>query len=189
MGVDTEYFKPDDRTEMTTDLLFTGNFDNAQNVDSVQYFYEQIWLIIKRRKPDINLQIVGYKSDERLGFLENRDGIKVLGYVDDIRNYIAQAKVFIMPARTGGGMRGKLLEALSMAKPVVSSSMGAQGYEGKLHVSIKIADTPGEFAETILTLLDDEALRNRLGDYGRSVVEKDYDWNAVFGRMDEIYGN
>jgi len=186
MGVDAEYFKPDDEAE-DTDLIYIGNFDNYQNKDTVIYFYKTIWPLIKKMRPKTNLKILGYKSKEHVGFLEYDDGIEVMGYVRDIRGYVAKARLYIVPARIGAGMRGKLLEALSMKKTVLSTSIGAEGYSGDVLRAIAIVDRPEEFAHKAVEILDDKGCREYMGNIGREVVAGEYKWQSVFSRMDNLY--
>jgi len=186
MGVDSEYFKPGDEPG-NTDLIFTGNFDSFQNVDSMRYFSKDIWPLIKRKKPGANLKIAGFRSEEKLGFLKAVEGIEVVGYAEDMKDCINRARLFILPARIGGGMRGKLLEALSMQKPVVSTSLGVEGCEGDILRAIRIADAPQDFADKTIDLLDNELLRKEIGRIGRNAVERDYTWQSIFSKMDKVY--
>jgi glycosyltransferase involved in cell wall biosynthesis len=111
----------------------------------------------------------------------------VLGQIKDIREYLNRAKVFIMPARIGGGMRGRLLEALSMGKLVISTSIGAEGYEKDILRAIKVADHPQDFADKTLEALGNKSLRQNMGLLGRQEVEKRYKWESVFLEMDAFY--
>ena len=187
MGVDTEYFKPDMNKTEDIDLLYTGNFDNFQNVDSVVYFSKDIWPLIREKRPEINMKIIGVNSREKLGFLKGLSGIDVVGRVEDMRGYLRRAKVFIVPARLGGGMRGKILEALAMGKPVISTLIGAEGYSGDILKAIRIADSPENFAEKTLEVLSNETLRMNMGLISREIVEKEYRWENIFLKMDLMY--
>lgn len=187
MGVDTEYFKPDKKNEEDIDLIYTGNFDNFQNEDSMIYFSKYIWPLIKKKRPETKIKIIGVNSKERLEFLKEIGGIDVVGRAEDIRGYLNRAKVFIMPARIGGGMRGKLLEALSMGKPVVSTSIGAEGYEEGILKAMKIADSPEGFADKTLEILYNKAMRENMGAIAMPEAEKRYKWERIFLDMDAFY--
>jgi len=189
MGVDTEYFKPNGKNIEDIDLIFIGNFDNFQNVDSMVYFSKYIWPLIKKKRPETDIKIIGVKSKEKLVFLKEMDGIEVIGQVGDIREYLNRAKVFIIPARSGGGMRGKLLEALTMGKPVVSTPLGAEGYNSGVLKAIKIAESPKEFVDMILELLCNKALREDIGAIARMEVEKRYKWEHIFSDIGIVYEN
>ena len=187
MGVETEFFKPAKTSAEDIDLLYIGNFDNFQNEDAMVYFSRNIWPLIKKKRPETSFKIVGFNSKEKLGFLKEKYGIEVLGRVEDTRAYLNRAKVFIMPARIGGGMRGKLLEALSMGKPVVSTSIGAEGYEGGILKAIKIADNPQDFTDKTLEILCNKVMRENMGIMARLEVEKKYSWERIFLDMDTFY--
>jgi|GEM_PF-3438961 len=187
MGVDTGYFRPSGQTEEDFDLIYIGNFDSFQNEDSMVYFAKYIWPLLKKKRPGINMKIIGIGSKEKLTSLRGMDGIDIMGHVEDIRGYLSRAKVFVVPARIGGGMRGKLLEAMSMGKPVVSTSVGAEGYSGSISQAIKIADTPGEFADKTVGLLSDNAMREGMGCVARQEAEKGYSWEHIFSEMDMFY--
>lgn len=187
MGVDTEYFKPVGENPEDTDLIYTGNFDNYQNVDSVIYFSKYIWPLIVNKRPETNMRIIGVNSKEKLGFLKDMRGIEAIGRVEDIRAHLGRAKVFIAPARIGGGMKGKILEALSMGKPVVSTSIGAEGYEGEVLKTIKIEDSPEGFADKILEFLYNKDLRKYAGFLARRETETRCKWEHIFSDMDKFY--
>lgn len=188
MGVDAEYFKRNESYKEDTDLVYIGNFDNYQNKDAIFYFFKEIWPVIKKKRPKASLSVVGYRSKEVLSFLEKEDGIKVAGYVEDIRRCIDKARVYILPARIGGGMKGKLLEAFSMEKPAVSTSVGIEGYNGDILKAVKTADTAEDFANSVLYLIDNEDIRIKMGQTGREAVEKNYTWSHIFSEMETIYG-
>lgn len=187
MGVDTKYFVPDKSILQDTDLIFIGNFDSFQNVDSMRFFVNYIWPLIRKNRPNATFKIVGYKSKEKLDFLKNEHGIEIIGYKDDVRDFIDRAKVFVVPARLGAGMKGKVLEALSMEKPVVATSLGVDGYRGDILKAIRIADTPKDFADNVLALIENEDIRKTMGFLGRNIVEMEYKWESVFSKMDKIY--
>ena len=187
MGIDTEYFKPGNNAAEDIDLIYIANFDSYQNEDSMIYFSKYIWPLIKKKRPRATFKIIGYNSKKKLGFLEKEDDMEILGYVDDIRDYINKAKVFILPARLGGGMRGKLLEALSMGKSAVSTSIGIEGYRGDILKAISVADNPEDFTDKTIELLNNEELRKNMGYIARKAIEKEYKWESIFSNMDRLY--
>ncbi len=187
MGVDTGYFKPHKKNEENIDLIYTGNFDSFQNEDAMIYFSRYIWPLIKKKRPETNFKIIGVHSKERLEFLKEIGGIDVVGRAEDIRGYLNRAKIFIMPARIGGGMRGKLLEALSMGKPVVSTSIGAEGYDEGILKAVEIADSPEGFAGKTLEILYNKTMRENMGAIAMLEAEKRYGWGRIFLDMDVFY--
>ena len=102
------------------------------------------------------------------------------GFVEDVREYINKARVYVAPIRIASGTRLKILEALSMGKPVVSTSIGCEGLDVENGKNIIIRDTPGEFADAVLELFADEAKCKMLGENGRRLMEEKYDWEKIF---------
>jgi len=121
--------------------------------------------------------------------LATRDDVIVTGEVPDVRPYYQQAKVSVVPLRSGGGTRIKILEAMACGRPVVSTSVGCEG----LHVvdgeHLLVADTPADFAERVVTLLKDQALRERLSRKARELVESQYDWSVMGERLLRVYND
>ena len=189
MGVDTKVFKPENGNHKpeNTDMMFLGFFRHYPNVEAVLYFYKRIWPLIKKELHEARLDIVGYDPPPEILKLDNNNGIKVTGYVEDIRLYLEDSKVFVMPIRLGMGMRGKLFEAWAMEKAVVSTSIGCEGVDEEEGKDILIADKPEEFAKKTVELIKDEDLRRLLGYNGRIKAVSKYDWDALAGKLEGIY--
>lgn len=189
-GVDVDFFRPDPAREthdQPVTLVFTGKMDFRPNVDAMLWFCDQILPRIWAARPDAQLIIVGREPHERVRALGERPNITVTGYVDDIRPFVAGAQVFVVPLRMGGGTRLKVLQAMAMGKAIVSTTIGAEGIAGHPGEHLLLADTPAEFATAVLTLLRDAERRRTLGHRARHLVEREYAWNAIVPRMDELY--
>ena len=128
-GVDVDFFRPTGRRERQPhSLVFTGSMDWLPNEDAIRYFTEQIMPRIKQKVPDVILTVVGRDPYPSLVELSKRDpSVIVTGRVDDVRPFIEEAAVYIVPLRIGGGTRLKIYEAMAMEKPIVSTSIGAEG--------------------------------------------------------------
>ena len=187
-GADSRYFYPQPGVEETFDFVFMGNFYHKPNRDAMDYFCSQIFPLIKRDIPDARLTIVGYKSDEFLGSLKFCGGVTIAGWVEDTRPYLACAKVFINPIRLGGGIRNKVLEVFAMAKPVISTSIGADGLEARDGENIIIADTPADFARRAVDLLKSKDMRGKIGARAYELFKEKYDWSRAVERMEKLYG-
>lgn len=186
-GVDTDYFMPIDSKEDEHQIVFVGSMDWQPNEDAVLYFCDKVFPLIKKKIPQIKFYIVGSNPTERVIKLRNIDGVIVTGLVDDVRDYISQSAVFVVPLRIGGGTRLKILQALAMKKAVVSTSIGCEGL-GLIHNEhLLISDNPKEFAKSVMLLLNDKDLRYRLGENGRKLVEDQYDWKSISIKLDAIY--
>lgn len=186
-GVDIDYFAPSANKETESQLVFTGSMDWQPNEDAVLFFCQQIFPLIKSEVPEITFYIVGSKPTERVLQLNNIGGVIVTGFVDDVRTYIADSAVYVVPLRIGGGTRLKILQAFGMSKAVVSTSVGCEGIDAKDGENIVIADEPRQFADSIIKLLKDKQLRQKLGENGRLLVQEKYDWKAIARKLEEIY--
>jgi glycosyltransferase involved in cell wall biosynthesis len=130
---------------------------------------------------------VGRASERERQLYDGKDGACLTGYVDDIRPFVASGACFIAPLRVGGGTRLKILDAWSMGKAVVSTSIGCEGLAAVHGVNILIADTPAAFAEAISRVLNDADLRTRLGEAARETVERCYAWSVIGSSMSDFY--
>jgi glycosyltransferase involved in cell wall biosynthesis len=179
-GVDLDYFRLRDTSEKAHTLVFTGSMDWAANEDAILYFCSEILPRIRRQIPDARLSVVGRNPTRRIRALKAEDAlVDVTGTVDDIRRYVHEAAVYVVPLRIGGGTRIKIFEAMALAKPVVSTTLGAQGLPVRHGENVLLADTPETFAEHTVRLLRDCSERQRLGRAGRSLVESRYSWPAA----------
>ncbi len=178
-GVDIEYYTPGgDKVDEKT-LVFTGSMDWRPNGDAAVYFADKILPLIKMKIPGIKFFIVGRYPSKKIVDLGRIEGVTVTGTVDDVRSYIAGAAVYVVPLRIGGGSRLKILEALAMRKAIVSTSVGAEGLLVENGNNIIIQDDPDRFAEAVIELLGDSALRDKIGASGRSLVENHYRWEKL----------
>lgn len=186
MGTDTSFFNADSYEE-DTDIMYLGFFRHYPNIDAVLYFYRDIYPLIKKELPEVSFKVVGFDPPEEILKLQDDNGIKVTGHVDDIRPYLGRSKVFIMPIRLGMGMRGKLFEAWSMKRAIVSTSTGCEGVEVENGKDILIADKPEEFARKTVELIKNEKMRKFIGNNGRKKVALKYDWDILTGKLEDIY--
>lgn len=178
-GVDSAYFSPNGVLESPAHLVFTGAMDWHPNEDAIVYFLDAILPAIRREIPQVRLTVVGRNPSPRLRKEAAKAGICITGTVDDVRPYIAQATVYVVPIRIGGGTRLKIFEALAMEKAVVSTSVGAEGLPLVPGVHFLPADDPAEFARAVVSLLRDSSWRRRLGVAGRQLIEQRFSWSHV----------
>jgi len=113
--------------------------------------------------------------------------VRVIGSVPDVRPYLAQVGAVVTPLRVGGGTRLKILEAFAMGKAVVSTTLGAEGLNAKHGREILLADDPQVFADSALRVLSDDELRTGLGKNARALVEREYDWDIITTRLDQVF--
>lgn len=183
-GVDTTYFKPTGRPEAPHHLVFTGSMDWYPNEDAILHFSTAILPRIRAQVPDVTVTVVGRNPTSHLRAIAEAAGIVVTGTVDDVRPYIDEAAVYIVPLRAGGGTRLKIFEALSMGKAVVSTTVGAEGLAITPDRHAAIADEPDAFSRAVIALLQEPARRHALGQAGRRLVDTRYSWEQVAGDFD-----
>lgn len=169
-------------------LVFSGTLDFRPNVDALAWFVREVLPALRARRPDLRLLAVGRRPAPLLRQLAAEGHLTLTGEVPDARPYIAGAVVYVVPMRIGGGVRLKLLEALALEAPVVSTRMGAEGVSGLAEGEhCLLADDPAGFAAATLRLLDDPALGRRLGAAGRLLARQRYDWSVIVPRLEALY--
>ena len=177
-GVDTSYFHPNGTRQSAAKLVFTGSMDWYPNEEGILYFIDSILPLIRREIPEASLTIVGRNPTPQVRAAESA-AVRVTGTVEDVRPYVGEAAVYVVPLRIGGGTRIKIFEALSMGKAVVSTRIGAEGLPLVPGEHFLAADDPEDFARAVIELLRDPARRNRLEHSGRKLVEERYSWKQV----------
>lgn len=180
-GVDTAFFRPSGlRERRPHNLVFTGSMDWLPNEDAIRYFTEQIMPRIRQAIPGVTLTVVGRDPYPGLVELSKRDpSVLVTGRVDDVRPFMEEAAVYIVPLRIGGGTRLKIFEAMAMEKPIVSTSIGAEGLPISDGEEILLADTPESFAEAVVRLLGQESFARELGTRAAEKVRAEFGWDIV----------
>jgi len=179
-GADTEFFTPTKEPETPNSLVFTGSMDWLPNEDGVIYFMNEILPFIRQGVPEVSLTIVGRNPSQRLRDLAaGIANVHLTGWVEDIRPFLSQAAVCVVPLRIGGGTRLKIFEAMSMEKAIVSTTIGAEGLPVRPEEHLLIADEPAEFAKSTLALLRDVERRRSMGISARELVVRNYSWRMV----------
>ncbi|MCX5699821.1 MAG: glycosyltransferase family 4 protein [Candidatus Omnitrophica bacterium] len=186
-GVESAYYSSNSNIIEKNTLIYTGQIGWYPNEDALVYFINEILPLVKQAVPEVKLWIVGNKpSDKIKEFSQKNSNITVTGFVEDVRELMQKACVYIVPLRIGSGTRLKILEALSMKKAVVTTTIGCEGIEVENNQHLLIRDAPEEFAKAVLDVLKNEALRISLGENGRKLIEEKYDWKIVFKDLDKI---
>lgn len=167
-------------------LVFTGKMDYRPNIDAVLWFAYEIWPRIRAQVPEAQFMIVGQKPEPAVKKLSGHNGITVTGAVPSIQPYLAEASVYVAPLRMGGGTRLKLLEAMAMCKPIVSTTVGAEGFTVRSGQELLLADGLEEFARAVLELLRNPALGAKLGEAGQVFVRAHYDWRVIIPKLEAL---
>jgi len=184
-GVDTDYFHPAPESPEQRSLVFTGSMDWVPNHDAMEYFYRDIFPLIRREEPDVDMWMVGRNPPASLvRLVENDPKVHVTGRVEDVRPFMSRSSVFVLPMRTGSGTRLKVLEAMASGKAIVSTPIGAEGLPVTDGENIILADSPREFAQSVVTLIRDSASRRRLEINARALSESGLSWRAAAVRLE-----
>ena len=187
-GVDVDFFSPQDNEVVSGSLIMVSGMNWYPNLDAVTYMQEQIWPLLCKTYPDISWVVVGSSPPQQLLDLAKSDSrVTVTDFVDDVRPYIDKAHIYLCPMRDGGGTRLKILDALSMAKPIVATTMAYEGIHVTKDENALFADTPDEFVTQIGRLLDDNDLCQQIGNNGRQFVIDNFSWKVIGQKLGKIY--
>jgi len=186
-GTDTTFFKPMGRNKIDNSVLWLGHMDVHTNRDAVLYFWREIFPLLQKQYPQVRMVFVGSSPPKEIADASRKNGnIKVTGFVDDVRPYMDEAAVLVVPLRIGSGTRLKILDAMAMGKAIVSTSVGCEGLQVADGENMLIADDPAAFTHKVIKLLHDDNLRFTLGKNARKVAEN-YDWASIMDKQDWIY--
>jgi sugar transferase (PEP-CTERM/EpsH1 system associated) len=186
-GVDLDYFRPRSGP-VEPACLFLGALDYRPNVDAVCWFCDEVWPAVRDRRPKGKLYLVGRKPAPAVRWLAGRAGVELVGPVPDVRPYLARAALTVVPLRIARGVQNKVLEALAMGKATVISPACRAGLRVEPGAEVLVASSPSEWVAAVLRLLDDEALRDRLGAAGRRHVEEECCWGRCLEPLPTLLG-
>jgi glycosyltransferase involved in cell wall biosynthesis len=193
-GVNLEYFAPatpDAAADPGPDsgtLVFTATMSWAANVEGIHFLLDEVWPSLVAARPRINAVIIGRDPPASLSDKIRQRGLNVTltGFVDDIRPYVAQSHVYVIPLWVGSGTRIKAFESMAMGRPVISTSLGVEGLEVSDGEHCLLADSAEAFSRGILSLLDDSSLRARVAGAARRLVEERFSWKRVAAQFEAI---
>lgn len=186
-GVDLTYFAPQQVERWPATLVFSGKMSYHANVAAVLLLVHEIMPRVWAQRPDVRVVITGSAPTREVRALAADLRVEVTGYVDDLRSYLAQATIAISPLRYAVGIQNKVLEAMAMGAPVIAARQVARALHTEDRVNLILAQDVEEYAQAVLTLLQDDALRASLGVHGRHYVEYHHDWNSAAARLEQIY--
>lgn len=180
-GVDQSHFKPY-KLKKSTDLLFTGNMGYPPNVDCAEYLVNKVLPIIHKDYPDVTLTLAGATPHSRVKALAS-DKVKVTGWVDDMREYYASARIFLAPMQLGTGLQNKLLEAMAMKLPCITSDLCNSALMAKEEIEVLIGNTPQEVAKQAIRLLEDKIFADNLALKGYDFILEHYSWTGATEKL------
>lgn len=185
-GVDMEHFTPQDQ-EPRYDLLFTGNMNYPPNIDSVLYLVQRVLPIVRRERPGTSLLISGVDPTNAVRDLARKDPlITVTGWVKDIRSSYAASRIFIAPMQIGTGLQNKLLEAMAMRVPCITSALANNAVGAPPGEAVLIGEAPEDYARLVLQLLSDTAMRERIAANGYAFVREHFDWDRSAAELERL---
>lgn len=191
-GVDARHFDPAQVTAADLGdgpvLVFTGAMDYWANADAVTWFVRESWPLVLARHPSARLYIVGAKPLPAVKSLAHAAGVVVTGRVPDVRHYLKAARLAIAPMRIARGIQNKVLEAMAMARPVVTTSAGLEGIDAPPGEALYVADDAAGFARAVGALLEDAPAAEEMGARARRLVCARHDWHASLAPLTRLLG-
>jgi len=189
-GIDSGYFTPDDDFPRPADvegpsLAFTGAMNYWPNIDAVTWFVEDILPLVRDRHPEVTFFIVGSNPSADVTKLATRPGVRVTGRVPDVRPYLAHARAAVVPMRIARRIQNKVLEAMAMGRPVVTTPKGFEGIRAEPGAELLVANNAQAFAEATVRAIEDSSLA-KMGSAARKRVLDDFSWPAKLEKIDQL---
>lgn len=185
-GVDCDYFQPADAPYDPDTISFMGRMDYYPNQECMLRFCQQVWPLLLAQRPTLKLQIVGAEPSYAMRRLGRLPGVTVTGSVADVRPYLQRSALMVAPLQIAHGTQNKILEAMAMGVPVVTSSLAAKGVDARADVHFLVADSPQQQLRAILGLVRHPRERRRLALAGRSRMQSHHAWAPSMARMDSL---
>ena len=182
-GVDHEYYKPQER-EKIYDIVFTGNMGYAPNVNAVEFLAYEIMPKVWEKIPSAKLYIAGAQPDMKVKKTAC-ENIIVSGWIDDMRDAYAQSRIFIAPMRIGTGLQNKLLEAMSMKIPCITTALANGSLHAENGKEILVDNNSSELAADIVFMLQRPDKAAEIAEEGYNFVNRVYDWSAATKIMED----
>lgn len=186
-GVDKRFFQTEEK-EKSIDILFTGNMSYPPNVDAAIYLVKKIMPLIWKSIPNCNLVIAGATPSSEVQKLHS-ERVTITGWVEDIKPYYAQSSVFCAPMRLGSGLQNKLLEAMAMGIPCVTSTIANNALYAIKDKDIIVEDRPENCAKKIIYLLENKNVAKEIGENGKNHVFTQFDWKSISFQLTKIILN
>ena len=186
-GVDYDYFSPADVAKKY-DLVFTGNMGYAPNIDAASFLVNDILPLVRAHFPQIRILIAGATPHSKVLALKS-ENVTISGWIPDIRDAYAQSEIFIAPMRIGTGLQNKILEAMAMALPCITTTLPNDALGAEINTEILVGNTANELANHIITLLNDKQARDIMAQKGNDFVKKNFSWQSSTETMINLFKN
>ena len=189
-GVDLEYFHPLETKVKPKSLVFAGGLSWYPNLDAMTFFLKSVWPELVNQIPDISLTVIGKNPpDWMLDMQKKYSNLHVLGFVDDVRPYLAEAQIYICPIKDGGGTKLKVLDALAMGKALIANAIACEGISVINDKSVIFASTPNEYIEKIRYLVENPLKGEELSRNGIQLIKDHYSFQNIGKKLADIYSN
>ncbi len=187
-GVDTQYFKPDHSSEQMNTLIFAGGLSWYPNIAAMDFFLNKVWPELKKHAPDLIFYIIGRNPPAWIIEKSKNDtSLIITGFVDDVREYINKASIYVCPINDGGGTRLKILDALAMEKALVAHPIACEGIRVVNNETVVFSESVQEYVTQIINLLGNVELRKKLGVSGRELIQNEYSYDKIGAKLNEKY--
>jgi glycosyltransferase involved in cell wall biosynthesis len=186
-GVDCSFFRPVRRDVDADTIVFAGYYRHEPNVGAALYLCREVLPRLRVEVPNVRVILAGGEPPEAVRELAHDPSITVTGWIDDLREVVARAAVFVVPIVSGAGLRGKVLEAWAMGKAVVTTSLAVEGLKVEHGRNALVADTPADFARAIATLLRNPERREQLAAAALTTARRHYDWSVTLAQLEQEY--
>ncbi len=185
-GIDTDFFHPTANRNEEFDLVFVGNMSYPPNIETAEFIVEKVLPLLKTNFPNIKLLLAGADPTKRVQVLANQKGVELRAGLKDIREAYGSGKIFFAPMLIGTGLQNKLLEAMAMEKPCVTSVLANKALMATHRENILVGETPDNYAELITELMGNPDLCRRLGANGRKYVQENFSWESSTNELAEL---
>ncbi len=185
-GVDTDYFSPDDTAHNPYEISFVGKMNYYPNEEAVVFFCDEVLPRLRDKNKRISFTIIGARPSPTVQKLGEREGVTVTGFVEDVRDYLRQSALMVAPLNIARGVQNKILEAMSLGIPVVSSVLAGKGVDCVPEEHFLTADSPAEYVTQIMRILDDPLLHRQLAEAGRARMLSHHRWPSAMAKMDRL---
>lgn len=187
-GVDTDYYQRVDVPQLDRSCVFWGRLDFEPNLQALDWFCKNVWPVVRKERPDARFQIYGFNPTDHVQSLAQLEGVSLAPDLPDIRREVSRHQIVVLPFRSGGGIKNKLLEAASMSLPIVCTRRTANGLNSADRMPLLTAESPSDWAAQLLELWDDSERRSELGSQLREWITTHHSWNSAASKAVDAIG-
>lgn len=185
-GIDTEFFHPSANQRVEYDLVFVGNMSYPPNIETAEFIVHEVLPLLKSEFPELKLLLAGAEPAKRVQALVHYPGVALKAGLEDIREAYGSGRIFFAPMLIGTGLQNKLLEAMAMEKPCVTSVLANKALKATHRENILVGETPEDYAELISELMGNADLSQKLGKDGRRYVREKFSWQSSTDELEEL---